>query len=171
MSEPKFKVGDKVFTDNVIGEVTEVYYVGEKPRYRIKTPNVEICTFGEGGKIVDGVCFSEGAYIEERYAELFKDEVPDEEVSKELHPAVEKFKKPFDDTMVNHPPHYTAGKVECIDALEAATTGLQGIEAVCTANAIKYLWRQSRKNGVEDLKKAIFYINYLINYYERKQND
>ena len=72
---------------------------------------------------------------------------------------------------VNHPSHYCQGKVECIDALEAATTGLQGIEAVCTANAIKYLWRQSRKNGVEDLKKAIFYINYLINYYERKQND
>ena len=72
---------------------------------------------------------------------------------------------------VNHPAHYTAGKVECIDALESATVNLTGIEAVCTANAIKYLWRQSRKNGVEDLKKAIFYINYLINYYERKQND
>lgn len=152
MNEPKFKVGDKVFTDNIIGEVTDVYYIGPKPRYRIKLPNVEICTFGEGCKIVDGV-------------------VPDEEVPKELHPAVEKFKNLIDDTMVNHPPHYTAGKVECIDALEAATTGLQGIEAVCTANAIKYLWRQSRKNGVEDLKKAIFYINYLINYYERKQND
>ena len=41
--------------------------------------------------------------------------------------------KPIDDTMVNHPAHYTAGKIECIDALEAATTGLQGIEAVCTA--------------------------------------
>ena len=52
MNEPKFKVGDKVFTDNIIGEVTDVYYIGEKPRYRIKTPNVEICTFGEGCKIV-----------------------------------------------------------------------------------------------------------------------
>lgn len=134
-------------------------------------PNVEICTFGEGCKIVDGVCFSDGADIEERYAESVKNEVPDEEVPKELHPAVEKFKKLLDDTMVNHPPHYTAGKVECIDALEAATTGLQGIEAVCTANAIKYLWRQSRKNSIEDLKKCIWYVQYLIDYYERKQND
>lgn len=30
MNEPKFKVGDKVFTDNIIGEVTDVYYIGEK---------------------------------------------------------------------------------------------------------------------------------------------
>jgi hypothetical protein len=64
--------------------------------------------------------------------------------------------------MVNHPPHYTAGGVECIDALTAATVGLEGIEAVCTANAIKYLWRWKRKNGVEDLRKARWYIDRLI---------
>ncbi len=63
---------------------------------------------------------------------------------------------------VNHPPHYTAGGVECIDALEAATVGLDGIEAVCTANAIKYLWRWKRKGGVEDLRKARWYIERLI---------
>ena len=56
---------------------------------------------------------------------------------------------------VNHPAHYTAGRVECIDALAAATVELTGIEAVCTANAIKYLWRWKRKNGVEDIEKAI----------------
>ena len=72
---------------------------------------------------------------------------------------------------VSHPAHYCQGGVECIDALEAATTGLHGIEAVCTANAIKYLWRQSRKNSIEDLKKCIWYVQYLIDYYERKQND
>ena len=63
---------------------------------------------------------------------------------------------------VNHPAHYTAGKVECIDALEAATSGLTGIEAVCTANAIKYLWRWKLKNGAEDLNKAKWYIDRLI---------
>ena len=56
---------------------------------------------------------------------------------------------------VNHPPHYNAGGIECIDALEAATSGLQGIEAFCTANAIKYLWRWKLKNGEEDLQKAV----------------
>lgn len=63
---------------------------------------------------------------------------------------------------VNHPSHYTQGGIECIEALKAATTGLVGIEAVCTANAIKYLWRYKRKNGVQDLEKAKFYIDYLI---------
>lgn len=64
--------------------------------------------------------------------------------------------------MVNHPSHYTSGGIECIDALESATNGLNGIEAVCTANAIKYLWRWKRKNGVEDLRKAKWYIDKLI---------
>ena len=63
---------------------------------------------------------------------------------------------------VNHPAHYNAGGIECIDALEAATIGLEGIEAFCTANAIKYLWRWKRKNGEEDLQKAIWYINRII---------
>lgn len=64
---------------------------------------------------------------------------------------------------VNHPAHYTQGGVECIDALAAATTNLQGLEAVCTANAIKYLWRWKGKNGIEDLKKAKWYIDKLLN--------
>lgn len=63
---------------------------------------------------------------------------------------------------INHPSHYTTGKVECIDAIESATVNLNGIEAVCTANAIKYLWRWRQKNGIEDLKKARWYINKLI---------
>ena len=65
------------------------------------------------------------------------------------------------DNPVDHPRHYTAGGVECIDALKAATVGLQGIQAVCAANAIKYIWRFSRKNGAEDIDKAIWYLNRL----------
>ncbi len=63
---------------------------------------------------------------------------------------------------VDHPPHYTAGKIECIEAIEAATTGLEGLEAVCTANVIKYVWRWKRKNGVQDLEKAKWYLDRLI---------
>lgn len=81
--------------------------------------------------------------------------------------------------MINHPPHYTAGKVECIDAIESATNRLQGIEAVCTGNIIKYVWRWKFKNGVEDLEKASWYLNKLIKkikedknaYVEDGQND
>ncbi len=65
--------------------------------------------------------------------------------------------------MVNQPPYYTRGGVECIDALASATAGLEGLDAVCTANAIKYLWRWKQKGGVEDLRKAQWYITKLIN--------
>ena len=64
--------------------------------------------------------------------------------------------------VVNKPKHYQ-GKVECIDAIESAVEGLEGIEAVCTANAIKYLYRWKKKNGIEDVKKAKWYIERLLN--------
>jgi hypothetical protein len=63
---------------------------------------------------------------------------------------------------VNRPSHYTAGKVECIDAMEAAVTGLEGMEAVLTAQILKYIWRWRKKNGVEDLRKAEWYLKRLI---------
>ena len=63
--------------------------------------------------------------------------------------------------LVNKPSHYQ-GKVECIDAIEAAVEGLEGLEAVCTANVIKYVWRWKKKNGIEDLRKASWYLNKLI---------
>ena len=66
------------------------------------------------------------------------------------------------DDIINRPAHYTAGKVECIDAIEAATVNLKGIEAVCTANVIKYVWRWKLKGGVEDLRKAEWYLRRLI---------
>ena len=172
MIKQKFKFGDRVRHTKQgmsVGTVISTLYDGSIPvGYTVDFDK-------EGREKVYGDVlepfnkFSDGVDIEERYAESVKDEVLDEEVPKELHPAVEKFKKLLDDTMVNHPPHYTAGKVECIDALEAATTGLQGIEAVCTANAIKYLWRQKHKNGIQDLKKAIFYIERLIQHYEQQE--
>ena len=68
---------------------------------------------------------------------------------------------------VNSPAHY-AGKVECIDAIEAAVEGLEGLEAVCTANIIKYVWRQKRKNGLEDIRKLIWYANKLEQHLKEK---
>ena len=68
---------------------------------------------------------------------------------------------------VNHPSHYE-GSIECIDAIIAATATLTGIEAFDTGNALKYIWRWKRKNGKEDLMKAKWYIEHLINYLENK---
>lgn len=66
------------------------------------------------------------------------------------------------DQMVERPPHYTAGKIECIEAIESATVGLTGLEAYSTGNVIKYMWRWKQKGGIQDLKKAKQYIDYLI---------
>lgn len=63
--------------------------------------------------------------------------------------------------MVESPPHYTAGGIECIDAIMAAVTGLSPQEAVCVANVIKYTWRFKHKNGKQDLKKAEWYLKRL----------
>lgn len=67
-----------------------------------------------------------------------------------------------------NPSHYKQGEIECIDALEAATVNKTGIEAVCTANIIKYLWRYENKNGIEDVKKAEWYLKKLLNQLEEK---
>jgi len=69
---------------------------------------------------------------------------------------------------INHPSHYTQGKIECIDAIEESTKGLIGISAVCVANVIKYIWRYKFKNGIEDLKKARWYLDKLISHEENQ---
>lgn len=70
-----------------------------------------------------------------------------------------------DNSKINHPSHYS-GSIEAIDAIAAATAELEGVEAFDTGNALKYLWRWKRKNGVEDLNKAIWYIQHLIKHLE-----
>ena len=61
---------------------------------------------------------------------------------------------------VNHPPHYNQAGIECLDAIEAATG--DGFEHYLQGNILKYLWRYRYKNGIEDLKKARFYLDKLI---------
>ena len=73
--------------------------------------------------------------------------------------------------IVNHPKHYTQGKIECIDAIEAAVSELSGLDAVCTANVIKYVWRWKHKNGVIDLRKAQWYLEKLINLQEAQNGN
>lgn len=76
--------------------------------------------------------------------------------------------------MVNHPPHYISETgMEVIDVIEAFTFDLKGIEAVCTANALKYICRWKHKNGVQDLEKARWYIQHLIDHVKNieKENE
>lgn len=63
--------------------------------------------------------------------------------------------------IVNHPPHYTTGKVECIEAIEAALTP-EEFRGYVKGVVIKYMWREKHKGGDEDLQKARWYLNRLI---------
>lgn len=59
--------------------------------------------------------------------------------------------------MVNNPQHYQS------------ENGLEVIDAVCTANVIKYICRWNKKNGIEDLKKAEWYLQRLIRHRELEE--
>jgi len=64
------------------------------------------------------------------------------------------------DDPVNHPEHYTSGKIECLDAIRAALG--DNYKYYVQGNVLKYIWRFNHKNGLEDLKKARFYLDDLI---------
>jgi hypothetical protein len=73
-------------------------------------------------------------------------------------PDTESTKSNTQNDSVNHPNHYTHGGIECIDAMEAAF-GAEWVEHFCACNAFKYIFRFLHKNGLEDIDKAIWYLN------------
>ena len=74
----------------------------------------------------------------------------------------------YKDTMVNHPNHYQSETgLEVIDVIEAFTFDLKGIEATDTGNVLKYMCRWKAKNGLQDLKKAHWYLEHLIEHIEK----
>lgn len=73
---------------------------------------------------------------------------------------------------VNHPPHYTSNNatcskcgecIECIDITRGMSFNL--------GNAVKYLWRWQHKGGLEDLKKARWYLEDAIKDLEKKNGN
>ena len=70
--------------------------------------------------------------------------------------------KPSDN--VNHPTHYNESGIECIEAIRASLG--DEFPAYCKGNVMKYLWRYQYKNGIEDLKKAQVYLNWMVEYLE-----
>lgn len=82
-----------------------------------------------------------------------------------MHVTRDEFVDDPDYTVVNHPNHYISETgLETIDVIEAFTFDLKGIEAVCTANILKYICRWKNKNGLQDLKKAQWYLERLIDH-------
>lgn len=62
---------------------------------------------------------------------------------------------------VNRPTHYTAGAIECIDAIRAALTP-EEFRGFCKGNVIKYTYRERLKGGDESLAKAVWYLNKAV---------
>ena len=65
------------------------------------------------------------------------------------------------DDLVNHPPHYTQGGIECIEAIEAMTSNPAWgpPTAYRLGNVLKYIWRHADKDPVGSLKKARWYLD------------
>ena len=69
---------------------------------------------------------------------------------------------------VNHPNHYNQGQYECIAVMES----IYGIEATmnfCLLCAFKYTWRTNDKDGIQDIDKAIWYLQKYKEVQERSQ--
>ncbi|MBF2653949.1 DUF3310 domain-containing protein [Listeria seeligeri] len=64
---------------------------------------------------------------------------------------------------VNNPSHYTAGGIETLDYIKAK---VKDYPSYAVGNILKYVSRYEHKNGIEDLKKAQFYLNDLIEWIE-----
>ena len=98
------------------------------------------------GSVVNMCEHDEIVYTSSQYVEAIEKEVPD---------------------AVNHPSHYTGSGIECIEAIKASMTP-DALAGYLKGNVQKYLWRYEKKvNHVEDLKKARWYLDYLINELEQ----
>lgn len=76
------------------------------------------------------------------------------------------------DKMVSHPDHYQSETgLEVIDVIEAFTFDLHGIEATDTGNIIKYALRWSKKNGIQDLEKILWYTQHLIDHLKNLEKE
>lgn len=76
------------------------------------------------------------------------------------------------DKMVSHSDHYQSETgLEVIEAIEAFTFDLKGIEAVDTGNIIKYACRWKKKNGIQDLEKIMWYTQHLIDHLKNLEKE
>lgn len=71
------------------------------------------------------------------------------------------FRSDYMEDKVNHPSHYETDGIQCIDAMVAAQ-GADAVKEFCVCNAFKYIWRFRHKNGIEDIKKAAWYLNKYV---------
>lgn len=148
----KFKKDGKVY-DDIDVLLHETCFVGTHH-------HCESCEIKDKARTKQDSCYAYAIKHQREIAqylgyEVIEDDTPD------IREAVEKYGEDVKPDPVNRPAHYTSGGIECIDAMQAAF-GDEAVKAFCLCNAFKHLWRHRNKNGVEDLKKARWYLNRLI---------
>lgn len=94
-----------------------------------------------------------------------KDYIAPEQPTKPPMPPV----NPPKDEEINHPSRYAGGKFECIEVM-ADVFGKEAVKHFCLLNAFKYIWRQEKKGGVEDVKKAVWFLNKYIELSDSHEN-
>jgi len=71
---------------------------------------------------------------------------------------------------VKKPSHYQKGGIETIKIIEAKL-GPEGFQAYCAGNILKYITRYELKNGIEDVRKAREYIDYMLESMHKSPNE
>lgn len=124
---------------------------GEIEFYRLRpVPNGRIWV-QQGKEVVAGKSYLSDHITDWRESLTARPVVLERFPSKSVRAALEEYDP------VNHPPHYTAGGIECIDAIIEAL-GNQGAADFCRGNVIKYTWRAgSKDNASQDMAKAEWY--------------
>lgn len=124
----------------------------------------------------EGVSYGTLSYAEDNYPDtpIEKYKVKQDEVSKWFDNTANAMKafasngvsmKKQNTDNVNNPSHYTAGGIETLDYIKAK---VKDYPSYAVGNILKYVSRYEHKNGIEDLKKAQFYLNDLIEWMESK---
>jgi hypothetical protein len=143
----KYKVGDKV-------KIREDLIAGRNYGYNLFMPEM----IPLRGQVATIACYGTYGYLLEGGTDwVWTDEMIEGLVSEASNDAV------------NHPSHYTQGKIECIDYIIDKKLGY------LLGNAVKYITRCELKNGgknrIEDLQKAVFYINKQIEVWEAEHSE
>lgn len=102
-----------------------------------------------------------GDHLEENCADYIQKNVSDAQM---LHQIVHK--QTSENDPVNSPNHYV-GKIECIDYLRDKLTPAE-FTGFCMGNVLKYCSRWRKKDGVQDLHKALVYLQWAIENEEKR---
>ena len=112
----------------------------------------------------DGIISKETSCVVKKDDEKIMHILSQEEIDKGLKAASSKT------DAVNHPDHYKIGDIECIDVM-LATQGVDAVINFCICNSFKYIYRHVNKNGLEDIRKAKWYLDKALELVDSRKDE